>query len=88
MIGASAVPYYSQWESPDLVPQFLDGSMASAADPRWAASGARTPAEYGFWAPRVCGLACLRMILSSRAAPVLILTPQGCWKCSQQPMRL
>lgn len=70
MIGASAVPYYSQWESPDLVPQFLDGSMASAADPRWAASGARTPAEYGFWAPRVCGLACLRMILSSRAAPV------------------
>jgi hypothetical protein len=70
VIGASGVPYYSQWESADLVPQFLDGRLASAADPRWAASGARTRAEYGFWAPRVCGLACLRMILSSRAAPV------------------
>jgi Peptidase_C39 like family len=66
----SGVPYYSQWESPELVPRFLDGSLPPAADPRWAASGARTPAEYGFWSPRVCGLACLRMILASRGKPV------------------
>lgn len=68
--GASGVPYYSQWESPDLVPQFVEGSLNSADDPRWAASGASTREEYGFWAPRVCGLACLRMILSSRGARV------------------
>src|SRR5215472_7252494 len=44
--GDSGVPYYSQWESPDLVPQFIDGSLRPADDPRWAASGARSPLEY------------------------------------------
>jgi len=70
VIGASGVPYFSQWESADLVPQFLDGSLSSAADPRWAESGAAAAADYGFWAPKVCGIACLRMVLSSRAMPV------------------
>jgi hypothetical protein len=70
VIGGSGVPYFSQWESADLVPQFLDGRLNSAADPRWAESGAHTAADYGFWAPKVCGLACLRMILSSRGLPV------------------
>ena len=70
MLAASGVPYYSQWESPDLVQRFLDGSLSAADDPNWATSGARTPAEYGFWARRVCGLACLRMVLASRGLPV------------------
>jgi hypothetical protein len=70
LVSASGVPYYSQWESPELVPQFLDGSLSAADDPHWAASGARTPAEYSFWSPRVCGLACLRMILDTRGLPV------------------
>jgi hypothetical protein len=52
------------------VPQFIGGELESSADPRWAASGAQTPGEYGFWAPRVCGLACLRMILAGRQQPV------------------
>jgi hypothetical protein len=65
----SGVPYYSQWESPELVPEFVRG-LSPAADPNWAASGARTAAEYGFWSGRVCGLACLRMILASRGMPV------------------
>lgn len=66
----SGVPYYSQWESPDLVPALLDGSMRASDDPAWAASGARTPQEYEYWSVRVCGLACLKMILASRALPV------------------
>jgi hypothetical protein len=70
VLGASGVPYYSQWESPELIPRFLDGSLSAADDPNWATSGARTPAEYGFWARRVCGLACLRMVLGSRGLPV------------------
>jgi hypothetical protein len=70
MLGPSGVPYYSQWESPDLVPRFLDGSLSAADDPNWAASGAQTPAEYGFWAFRVCGMACLRMVLDGRGLPV------------------
>lgn len=70
VLGASGIPYYSQWESPELVTQFLDGSLSADDDPNWARSGARTPAEYGFWASRVCGLACLRMVLGSRGLPV------------------
>ncbi len=66
----SGVPYYCQWESPELVGHFVDGRLEAAGDPRWAQSGARTAAEYGFWSRRVCGLACLRMILGARGAAV------------------
>lgn len=57
------VPYYSQWESPALVPDFISGTSA-AADPLWQKSGADSPEEYAFWAPRICGMACLRMTLA------------------------
>jgi hypothetical protein len=63
-------PYYAQWESPELVARFLDGSLASDQDPRWRDSGARTAAEYAYWARKVCGLACLKMILAARGDPV------------------
>jgi hypothetical protein len=69
-LGASEIPYFSQWESAELAERFVDGSLDLAADPRWAASGARTPEEYRYWAPKVCGLACLRMILAWRGRPV------------------
>jgi hypothetical protein len=68
--GTSGVPYYCQWESAELASQFIDGSLRPADDPAWAASGASTPEEYGFWSTRVCGLACLKMILSWRGLPV------------------
>jgi len=64
------VPYFSQWESPELVAEFIDGSRRSADDPRWADSGASTPEEYEFWARKVCGLACLKMIMAWRGLPV------------------
>lgn len=69
-LPASGVPYYCQWESPELVPQFVHGTLSAEADPNWAASGARTRADYAFWALRTCGLACLRMILDWRGQPV------------------
>ncbi len=71
MTDASGVPYFSQWESPDLVARFIDGSQPPASDPRWAASGARTPEEYEYWSTRVCGLACLKMILGWRGRPAI-----------------
>ncbi|MFE3094129.1 C39 family peptidase [Streptomyces sp. NPDC059248] len=64
------VPYYAQWESAGLVPEFLSGARASADDPSWAASGAADPGEYAFWAPRACGIACLRMALGFWGRPV------------------
>jgi hypothetical protein len=67
---ASGVPYFSQWESPELVPWFIDGSLRPADDPRWAGSGARTPQEYEYWSGKVCGLACLKMIMGWRGLPV------------------
>jgi hypothetical protein len=66
----SGVPYFSQWESSELAARFADGSLVLADDPRWAASGARTAAEYAYWANKVCGLACLKMTLASRGQPV------------------
>jgi hypothetical protein len=64
------VPYYSQWESPELAAGFIDGSRRAADDPRWEASGASTPQEYEFWSHKVCGLACLKMIMAWRGLPV------------------
>ncbi|MFJ8646340.1 C39 family peptidase [Streptomyces sp. NPDC093546] len=57
------VPYYSQWESADLVPEFITGARSAADDPLWQKSGADSREEYAFWAPRMCGMACLRMAL-------------------------
>ncbi|MFE4259496.1 C39 family peptidase [Streptomyces sp. NPDC056883] len=64
-----AVPYYSQWESAALVPEFVAGADA-ALDPLWAGSGAESAEEYAFWAPRMCGVACLRMVLGRLGLPV------------------
>ncbi|MFD5147209.1 C39 family peptidase [Streptomyces sp. NPDC058401] len=64
-----AVPYYSQWESAAMVPEFVAGADAER-DPLWAGSGADSPREYAFWAPRMCGVACLRMALGSLGLPV------------------
>jgi hypothetical protein len=75
VLGASGVPYFSQWESAELAAGFVDGSLSLADDPQWAASGARTPDEYQYWAGKVCGLACLKMILAHRAMPVPATMP-------------
>ncbi|MFI0895153.1 C39 family peptidase [Streptomyces sp. NPDC020983] len=59
----SLVPYYAQWESAALVPAFVTGAMSAADDPLWQKSGADSVEEYAFWARRMCGVACLRMVL-------------------------
>jgi hypothetical protein len=64
------VPYYSQWESASLVPDFITGQLDAADDPLWQKSGADSPQEYAFWAPRMCGVACLRMALDFWRHPV------------------
>lgn len=58
-------PYFAQWESAALVPEFLAGRDA-ATDPLWAESGAGSPAEYARWAHHLCGMACLRMAMAAR----------------------
>lgn len=58
-----AVPYFSQFASPELVPELIAGTLAAEEDPRWSESGAASPLEYAWWCRRVCGMACLRMAL-------------------------
>lgn len=71
-----AVPYECQWASPELAAELIAGRMTLAQDENWARSGARDRAEYVEWANHVCGMACLKMVLSHRdgeAPPLLEL---------------
>ncbi|WP_425627507.1 C39 family peptidase [Agrobacterium tumefaciens] len=62
-----AVPYFSQWETPDMTLSVLaEGSAALLRDPLWRQSGAELIEEYARWAVNVCGMACLKMILAAR----------------------
>jgi len=62
-------PYRAQWESAELVPDFLAG-RDPASDPLWPASGASDAAEYARWCEHLCGMACLQMTLGARGLPV------------------
>jgi hypothetical protein len=64
---AAAVPYSSQWETPELTSAVIaEGSVALRRDPLWRQSGAETIDEYQRWAVNLCGMACLKMVLAAR----------------------
>lgn len=76
------VPYFSQWESQDLVEDIVSGKMSASDDPRWKKSGAKTTDEYALWSWAVCGMACLKMILAhtqNKNVPLLELAQ----KCTE-----
>ncbi|MBD3896520.1 hypothetical protein IEI94_11735 [Halomonas sp. ML-15] len=60
----TSVPYYAQWESPELIDDILSGRLRPRDDPRWQESGARSAEEYERWARHVCGMACLKMAIA------------------------
>lgn len=61
------VPFFSQWETPDMtLPLLAEGPAALHRDPLWRNSGAETVEDYAHWAVNVCGMACLKMILAAR----------------------
>ncbi|UVK46289.1 C39 family peptidase [Mesorhizobium sp. AR07] len=63
-----AVPFFSQWETPDMTMEVLaeGADIALRRDPLWQNSGAETSDEYALWAANICGMACLKMILATR----------------------
>lgn len=64
---ADNVPYFSQWETPDMTLAVVaKGSSALLDDPLWQQSGAETVEEYAHWAVNICGMACLKIILATR----------------------
>jgi hypothetical protein len=61
-----SVPYVSQFASADLVEGFVTDVVPLSTDPRWAETGAADVVQYAWWARRMCGMACLRMVLAAR----------------------
>lgn len=70
------IPYFSQWESRDLVELIINKQIDGRDDPRWRDSGAASKDEYAEWSWNGCGMACLKMILASthnKAVPLVEL---------------
>ncbi len=82
------IPYFAQWESPELVEKIVLGDILEATkDQKWKNSGAVNKQEYLLWSWNMCGMACLKMILSYKKlpSPPLILLGKlalkdGCYK--------
>ena len=60
----SEVPYFSQWESQDLIEAIVYRQLAPREDPLWQRSGALEREEYHIWSRHACGMACLKMLLA------------------------
>jgi hypothetical protein len=73
------IPYFSQFESSELVLDYIEHKKKVIEDPLWMNSGAESPTEYEFWAWRACGMTCLKMILAHRnneTYPVAVLAKE------------
>lgn len=71
------IPYFSQWESRDLVEKIIKKQISAADDPHWKESGAKTTQEYTAWSWSCCGMACLKMILAHKYRKVIPLVHLG-----------
>ena len=75
-LAVAAVPYFSQWETPDMTLDVVaDGAPALLRDPLWRASGAETVEDYARWAVNLCGMACLKMLLAARTGTTVPIVP-------------
>ena len=55
--------FQCQFASREQVDRYLKAPDLVEADPLWQEFGFDSASEYAFWAPRLCGLVCMRMIL-------------------------
>ena len=58
------LPYFSQFESRELISDILAKKLLAQDDPKWQKSGATSKKEYALWSRNACGMACLKMILA------------------------
>jgi hypothetical protein len=63
------IPYFSSWESPELVRDLIARKIEAKNDPKWRNSGAENAQEYDHWSWNVCGITCFRMILAAEEKP-------------------
>jgi hypothetical protein len=59
------VPYVCQYASPHLVRALITGDYKLELDPEWHTFGAASPEDYAYWAPRACGIACVKMAIEA-----------------------
>ncbi|MDO8657702.1 MAG: C39 family peptidase [Candidatus Levybacteria bacterium] len=76
------IPYFSQWESKDLVNDIISKKISAKDDPLWKMSGAKTKEEYELWSWNGCGMACLKMILAYKFKKNISLVELG-KKCKE-----
>ncbi len=57
-------PYRAQYADRDRIGEFLDDPAQLTTDARREVFGFATADEYADWAPRLCGIACLQMVLT------------------------
>ena len=70
------VPYFSQWESPELVEKIITNEFSAEDDPNWKKSGADSKVEYAAWSASGCGMACTKMLVAhlwDREVPLAVL---------------
>jgi len=76
------MPYFAQWESRDLIRDFLSGDMHQEGVPLWCLSGVEDTTDIAQWSPHLCGMACLKMLLTDRlgrSSPIINLS-KSCLK--------
>jgi hypothetical protein len=71
------IPYFSQWESPELVESILTNKTDASNDPNWKSSGAKTKQEYSLWSANGCGMACTKMILANESGKIIPIVELG-----------
>lgn len=71
------LPYFSQWESRELVEKIITKQIEAKDDPRWRESGAESVQEYTSWSWSCCGMACLKMVLAHKTNEVVPLVMLG-----------
>ena len=74
---SAQIPYVAQYASPEMVAWYVKDDEYLRGDEKWKDSGAKTIDEYIFWAPKLCGMACFKMILSTLGCPTTKLVELG-----------
>lgn len=57
------VPYQAQFASPELISDILNKKVLAKDDPKWEVFGFDSNEEAGYWAERMCGVACMKMLI-------------------------
>jgi hypothetical protein len=65
-VFVSPLPTYSaQFASRNLVSEFLNNEMPLSLDSKLSDFGFEKVSDYEFWAPRLCGIICIKMIIDA-----------------------